>query len=72
MITDWQKLPKFVVLIGSFVFNWVLLILMLKTISAIDIDWLHLMLALPFSYQQMAPSKLDQWDLVAFIGQYCT
>ena len=50
MITDWQKLPKCVVLIGSFVFNWVLLILMLKSVSNIDANRLGLLLALPFSY----------------------
>ena len=49
MITDWQKLPKFIVFIGSFVFNWVLLILMLKSVSAFDTDCLHLLLALHFS-----------------------
>ena len=41
MITDWQKLPKFIVLIGSFVFYWVLLNLMLKSVSVFDTDCLH-------------------------------
>ena len=50
MIIDWQKLPKFVVLIGSLVFNWVLLILILKSISAVDADSLRLLLAQPFSH----------------------
>ena len=34
MITDWQKFPKFVILSSSFVFDWVLLVLMLKSVSA--------------------------------------
>ena len=72
MMTDQQKLPKFVVLIGFFVFDWVLLILMLKSVSAFNADCLHLLLAPPFSYQQMAPSKLDQWAVVAFIDQHRT
>ena len=50
MIIDWQKLPKFVVLIGSFEFDWVLLILILKSISAFDADCLCFLLALPFSH----------------------
>ena len=49
MIPDWQKLLKFVVLIDSFVFNWVLFILMLKSISAFDANCLRLLLAPPFS-----------------------
>ena len=49
MIIDWQRLPKFVVLIGSFVFDWFLLILMLKSVSAFDADCLRLLLAPPFS-----------------------
>ena len=43
------KITK-VVLIGSFVFDWVLLILMLKSISAFDADCLRLLLAQPFSH----------------------
>ena len=41
MVTDWQKLPKFVALIGFFfLFNWVLHILILKSVSAFDTTWL--------------------------------
>ena len=50
MITDWQKLPKFVVLIGSFVFDWVLLIFILKSVSDFNADYLYLLLAPPFSH----------------------
>ena len=50
MIVDWQKLLNFVVLIGSFVFDWVLLILMLKSVSVFDAVCLRLLLALPFSH----------------------
>ena len=38
MITDCQKVTKFVVLIGSFKFNWVLLTLILEFVSAFDAD----------------------------------
>ena len=49
MVMDWQILPRFVVYIGFFVFDWVLFILMLKSISAFDTDCLHLLLGPPFS-----------------------
>ena len=49
MVTDWQKLPKFGVLLGSFIFDWVLIILILKSVSAFDADCLYLLLAPPFS-----------------------
>ena len=70
---DWlAKITKVCYIDRFFVFDWILLILMLKSVSAFDADCLHLLLALPYSYQQMAPSKLDQWAVVAFIGQHRT
>ena len=50
MIINWQKLPNFVVLIGYFVFYWVLLILILKSVSAFDANYVCLLLALLSSH----------------------
>ena len=58
MITDWQKIPKFVVLIKSFVFDWVLIVLMLALAFTFGTAYLCLLLALPLLHQWIAPSKL--------------
>ena len=47
MITDWQNLPIFVVLITSFVLYWILFVLMPKSVAAFNADCLHLLFALP-------------------------
>ena len=58
MINDWQNLTKFVVLIKSFVFDGVMIVLMLALAFTFGTTCLCLLLALPLLHQLMVPSKL--------------
>ena len=57
IIIYWQLTNFFVQIRPSY---WILLILIFTLIPTLGADFLYLLLAPPFSHQQIVPSKLDQ------------